>query len=606
MTPQRIRCRLESGVRGATVLLLFLAPLKFGNIVGNGEISLFPLSGIEWIFGPWPPFLLAVLAGLLLAAAALVFPPPPVSGWAWSVPGVWLLLALGACIGLWRTTEWEYALLFVGHILGATCLALSCFWIFPWTGRWRSVALAAVAAGVLWAGADGWAQVPGGGLRRFAESIERQAKARGTRLSPGMASRLHQTRAFATFTYPNSFAAHLLLTAPIALLLLWRAGGRFEPVRVSRRLFLGAGLVLLGGALWFTGSRAAVLALGGAIAVGALYQPRLRRFRGPIVLGALVAALLAGTVLTLERSGRKLSSIESRLGYYRAALVMFREHPVAGVGLGEFFPNYLRLKSAEAEETRQPHNMFLAFLAQAGILGGVFAGLCLALPLYLPALFRRAALRCDPGLLTAVQVGLAGWCLHALTDFNVQIPGTVATAAVLPVLCITGLGPGAAPDAGASGRTAGLLARCAALLLALAAAAGLGRIPGEADYARLAAAATGPDVSMEVVKDLAVRAGEGLPFSPYPWTTFGRIARARGDWGLVARAYREAVLRAPHRAAFHRHFAEALLEIGEKNEARRQFRLAREWYPTDPKNQSLAQRLGLDERSNCPTVRERL
>ncbi len=606
MTPQRIRRGLESGVRWATVLLLFLAPLKFGNIVGSGEISLFPLSGIEWLFGSWPPFLFSVLDGLLLAAAVLVFPPPPVSGWAWGLPGAWLLLTLGACIGLWQTTEWEYALLFVGHILGAACLALTCFWIFPWTGRCRNAALAAVAAGVLWTGADGWAQVPGGGLRRLAESIERQARTRGTRLSPGMASRLHQTRAFATFTYPNSFAAHLLLTAPAALLLLWRAGGRFEPVRVSRRLFLGTGLVLLAGALWFTGSRAAVLALGGAIAVGGLYQPRLRRFRTRIILGALAAALLAGTVLTMKRSGRKLSSIESRLGYYRAALVMFRRHPVVGVGLGEFFPHYLRLKTAESEETRQPHNMFLAFLAQAGILGGLFAGLCLALPLYLPRLFRRAALRCDPGLLTAVQVGLAGWCLHALTDFNVQIPGTVATAAVLPVLCITGVGTGAGgADAGASSGAPGLLARCAALLLALAAAVGMGRIPGEAAYARLAAAANRPDVSLEVVTDLAARAGKGLPFSPYPWTILGRTAKARGDWALAARAYREAVLRTPHRAAFHRHFAEALLEIGEKDEARRQFRLALEWYPADPKNRPLAQRLGLDG-SNCPADSERL
>ena len=589
MRHQDTPAKLRTGLRAYLAALLFLAPLKFGSVIESGGISVVPVTVWDWLFASWAPFAFPALCGLALAWAAAVYRPPSLGAAGLLLPGVWLLLFLSLAPGLIRTTEWDAASLLLFHLLGVACLSLAVYWALEGgdqcLGAWL---LVAIAAGLAWSATRGWLQTVGGGLARAEAFALEGAKRRGIALPVDLLCRFQQRRAFADFTVANSYAAHLILAGPPFLYGLWRAAQRIEPVRVSRWLLPGLGLVLAAGALLLSQSRAAMLALGGGAAVAISMHPRLRKWRGPLAVGFVAVTVSAFVGLTWVRSGSKFSSLQARVGYYRAAVGMFAAHPLTGVGLGEYQCHLLRVKSAEAEEARHPHNLLLSMAAQAGVAGGVAAVLCLALPLALGTVLRRQGRPVDDSLVFFVRTGLASWCLHSLTDFNLLVPGTLATAAVLPLLVL-----GVSPDQeGARGRRRRAIVRAVAGVLATGALASLWRYPGELAYARQTRLLErGADT--EVVYEQAVRTGRLLPLSPHPWSAVGLLAWKRGQFDLARRAYSEAVRRAPHRSAFRRHLAEVLVALGEHDAAREHARAAVTWYRADPKARKLAERLGV-------------
>lgn len=574
-------------LRGYLTLLGFLAPLKFGTTVISSEIPFFPLSLFEWFLIPWPPWLMPVLAGAGLAASSLTVRRIPGRTAEWLFPAVWGLLPLTAAIGLIRTTELDVAQRFLWHLTGAAAFGLAVFVAAKNDRILHRWLLAAIVAGTLCVALSGWRQALGG-LEETQRLALQQAQEEGIYHSKGMLSRLKQRRAYGPFVYPNSFAAHLVLTLPLVIATLWRWGGRVEPVRVSRPLFALAAALLTGGALIFSGSRAAMLALSGGIAFAALMLPALRKWRPFIVAGALLGGLL---LLLAVNRGRSLSSAAARLDYYRAAVNMTVSHPVTGVGLGEFFPHYMRLKTADAEETRVPHNFILNLLSQAGIAAGAAVLVCYLVPLFARALIRHGSGRSPPLLETAViQAGLAAWLLHALLDFNIMIPGTVQTVVVLPMLLMHGE-PAVEPPAGKFQRDwkrRGLL-----LGVALFATAGIWRWPGERAYQRFYNNTRSGEVSTATLREQAARAAGLLPLSPYPWTVFGRVAEQRFRHGLAMKAYRRAAARAPHRASLHAKVARSAWKVGRHQEARQALRRALQWYPANPEFRDMAKVMGI-------------
>ncbi|PZA06812.1 MULTISPECIES: O-antigen ligase [unclassified Meiothermus] len=158
---------------------------------------------------------------------------------------------------------------------------------------------------------------------------------------------------------PNFFGHGAVMAAALA----WLVGGS----RVG-----GLTLVLAAGAVWVSGSRAAFWAWG--LLLGAWWWG-LGRWRWAV----LIPLMLLGAALSdhpewlgrLQDAAKIDSSAESRLQFWHIAWRAFREHPLGGVGFGNF-PLYYQIHLPPgAIETYVPHahNLLLQLLAEGGLLG---------------------------------------------------------------------------------------------------------------------------------------------------------------------------------------------------------------------------------------------
>ncbi|GAA4335158.1 hypothetical protein GCM10023144_28080 [Pigmentiphaga soli] len=228
-----------------------------------------------------------------------------------------------------------------------------------------------------------------------------------------------------------------LLMGVLALLSIgWR-----RPASNAALACGGIALRLVGGAAglyasYLSGTRGGWIALP-AFAVIVLLPFRLRPRIYAGLLAAIVLGLGAGgyangwvsqrveqAVSSLEefQHGQDLDSSEgNRLQMWRASLLMFRDHPLIGVGPKGYQPELVRLAqrgivTPAATAYSHSHNDVLFALATLGL-----PGLAAILATYLaPALFfaRRVRHR-DAGLRTAAAMGLAlcaGFLIFGLTE----------------------------------------------------------------------------------------------------------------------------------------------------------------------------------------------
>lgn len=226
--------------------------------------------------------------------------------------------------------------------------------------------------------------------------------------------------------------------------------------------------------------------------------------------------------------------------------------------------------------------MLLGLTAQCG-LPGALGGLALALVCLFPDWIHGPRTWRNPAPTAealAAQLGPAAWILHSQVDMNTQIPASLLCAALLPLLAFPRRPPlskGDDPPAGASRRRRLALAGC--VLLALAALLPGYRWPGEAAVLRHREQ-VGRQAPYARIAESANRASRLLPFSPYPGQFHAPVAWAVGERQQALDLLRESVARAPHRAAFRARLAQALWQLGDAEEARRQAREAHAWYPT--------------------------
>lgn len=136
--------------------------------------------------------------------------------------------------------------------------------------------------------------------------------------------------------------------------------------------------LLIASALVITYSKGAMMALGIALMVSMILLLFGRRLRRRVNLAALVALLivLAGFAAVighgLARNTLPTLSMAFRWQYWTAGWHMFLDHPLTGVGPGNFGYHYMRYKLPEAEEeVLSPHNFIVQGFTEFGILGGL-------------------------------------------------------------------------------------------------------------------------------------------------------------------------------------------------------------------------------------------
>jgi hypothetical protein len=652
---------------GMLVTLAFLLPLKFGSTAALPEVPSFPPpSVLAWLIFLWPPILFPVLSGLLLGGTVLLLPPPRRTEAPGLVALAWTLLAAVTLLGVIGATTADFATLQLGHMLGLAAFAAAAWRILALRPDLRPWLLGALVLGTLMASLHGLHQYFLGFAETRAFVADEETRTGVAMMQGNFGQRLMENRISATFAICNSFAAHLGLMLPVCIVALW-GNPRLQRVALATlasvaawltltawdtvprqfgfsALYVGAmtlalvpwpetwrkpmnlatgilAALVLAGALLLTQSRAGLLAVG----VGTLAAILLLPFPRTLRIGAGTAAILAIVAgLWAVNAGRGLESLVVRLDYWRVSLGMMLERPLDGVGWGEFFHGYTRLKTFPGTEApHDPHNLIFTFAAQCGVPGLLAALAALVAPL---AVAWRACRRTPYGspafrLNAAIFAGWAIWAAHAMADLNLQIPGTVATALLLiPLLDWNGAekdddaAPGWLRRLATPRRLAVLWLALAAPLAVSALVIGWRRCRAEAAYQALAELCEPrfktqeeyfrtPPAEME--RALAACLAR-MPRSPFPWRLAMDFAVARNNWPAAERFAAEAAARAPNRASSHYHLAVARLQLGRTNDAIASLRHAANLFPNHDGYRTLLARLETDPRSPIPldTLRE--
>ncbi len=191
------------------------------------------------------------------------------------------------------------------------------------------------------------------------------------------------------FADPNSYARILLIAFPFACLEL------VESKSVAGRAVALISTALIVGATVLTSSRGALVALL-AVSGIMLWQYRDKAwYLAAFVVPCLLLAVAAGPEQHLQRvytifgslpgevkgTSEKDESIQNRKEEMGAAVLMFRDHPLLGVGYRnypEMFQKYtLENHYSLRHEDRLPHSRYLEIASEQGLVGlVVFSAIC--------------------------------------------------------------------------------------------------------------------------------------------------------------------------------------------------------------------------------------
>lgn len=237
-------------------------------------------------------------------------------------------------------------------------------------------------------------------------------------------------RASGAYICPNHFAHLLEMLVPVCLAIAFcgEAG-------VAMRLIAGYTVLVSLPCLYLTESRSGWLGLiTGVVVFAAASSLRKgwRKFAFVMLVAPLIAVSLG--VVVWKASPRVQARVEAalagdiRLPLWQDSLVLAKENPVFGHGLGSFrwmYPHYRKafVFNADAEYA---HNEYLHFLIEIGAVGLLLAGLVVASMMVRAVRIIRAGENRDHAYLMAGLVGMvAASLVHAFFDFNFHIFGNV-------------------------------------------------------------------------------------------------------------------------------------------------------------------------------------
>jgi len=272
----------------------------------------------------------------------------------------------------------------------------------------------------------------------------------GTKAIYGVIHTIYDWAVFGPYVNRSHFAGYIVMAIPLAVAFALEALGGLRRDWRSRRL----GFLALGGTAANAFVRRAVESMmlivglfasqsrGGVVAFGASMAalPFTSRHRRAAAAVVLLVALLGLPWLGFSEiiQGFKSRGIQgSRIDLWRDMLPMFPSFPLLGSGFNAFGTAYAPYQTVwRSDFIGEAHNDYLQVLFDTGLLGaGLFAALWVGT--------FRTAIRA--GGRSALGVGLFGALLalavHALVDFNWQIPGNAATYVALAALAFREASP---------------------------------------------------------------------------------------------------------------------------------------------------------------------
>jgi O-antigen ligase len=415
-------------------VFLGLSLLKFGNPPIMEKYTVAPTNVYEFVIGsPWPIawayWLLGLVAVIGLFVARWNGRSPR---WLLFLPLLWLLwqMLCTACsvdARLSNPTLFHFIACLACFYLGYFCLShverMGCFW-------------AGVLCGFVLVLAAGLEQHFGGleATRRwFYAYVYTQAK----EIPPEYLKKIASNRIFSTLFYPNALAGVLLLLLPPMLGLVWKVKSHFT----NAALWFLAALIAVPAlaCLFWSGSKGGWLLMLILAVFWFFWMPFDRRCKAALII---IFLLFGGAGFAAKYAGffkKGATSVVARFDYWRAALKISASHPLLGTGPGTFAIPYQEIKSPQAEMSRLVHNDYLEQACESGIPG------FLAYTAFIVCLLSRTAPARKSGpevpspaetkqssgasgssptdwLGFSVWLGLLGWALQALFEFDLYLP----------------------------------------------------------------------------------------------------------------------------------------------------------------------------------------
>ena len=182
-------------------------------------------------------------------------------------------------------------------------------------------------------------------------------------------------RAAGFFGHPMTFAGYFCMYLPVFLV------GFFEK-KITGKYYWLSGIIFLFGCagVIFNATRGAWLSLGVVVTIILLYYMLQNKYN--FIVGVIFVSLTAGILLNNSSFMHRLNTITShnyqsnteRILMWRSAWNMFKDHPVLGVGLGQYKDSYQKIyisPKAKEPERGHAHSNYFQMLGENGIVGFV-------------------------------------------------------------------------------------------------------------------------------------------------------------------------------------------------------------------------------------------
>ena len=569
----------------------FILPLKLGGIVGVPEAtSLFTDQFAAYIIITWPVFLFPVFAGVLLILTMIAFPFKTISfsgDKSLIVASMWVLLAFASLLGAVNATVWDFVIMEIAHLFGLGAYVLTVYLFLKNVPKARTMLIASILAGLVITVYLGLEQYFVG-FEEMREFIAKQEKT-GVASDGNLKAKIFDDRVHAPFVSSNSLAGYLLLTMPLCLVYVWKLCAKVEPPKVARLIFIPIVAACLFFVFFATRARGAFLSLMLAAGLFIVFFPVKKWLRWSVIIMAPLV-FIAGAVY-IYKFGRGFDSMKVRVDYIWISLKLLCMHPFCGTGWGDFFYDYMKLKTIQSYEApHTPHNLFLAMGGQAGILAMLASIGALFYPFLLGAKKVRLLISEHDYVQEEVALlfGLTAFLFHSMMDINLQIPGIIATAAAITLLLVK--------PAENKAESSKAPRRIAAYLIALIVAAGSMAggwhlLSSEYVFSQLTDICDlkkkTPEqiltTSPEDVYQKLEAAVKARPYSPFPYSTAGAFYMGTRRLDRAEFYYKKALELAPDCAAYYFRLYTIQNFQGRREEAKKNLRKAHELFPNHPK-----------------------
>jgi O-antigen ligase len=258
---------------------------------------------------------------------------------------------------------------------------------------------------------------------------------------------------FGPYVNPDHFAGLMEMLIPVAVLYI---AGRRGRLSVEASVWRVIAVTLALASLLLSGSRAGLLALSAEILIATIALRRAgagtteRRRLAMAAAITLFAGLMLFAYVDPGRVAKKLRSVAyvnstwaawagDRKSMTLDSLRMWRDHPVLGVGLGDFATAYPRYQTFPSELwIDHAHNDYAEAVAETGLVGALL--ILLALVFFLRLAFRDwgQPFRSQASWVRlGAAIGCCGLLVHSFLDFNLHIPANAAWFAVLAGIATT-------------------------------------------------------------------------------------------------------------------------------------------------------------------------